>query len=50
MKKRQWGLVGAVAGLGAAGIAYHGCSSKRWTDVHTLLVVVGAMAAVVTNI
>lgn len=50
MSKKEWGAVGAVAGLGAAVVAYHGLTSKRWTELHSVLVVVGAVAAVATNI
>jgi hypothetical protein len=48
MSKKDWKLVGAVATLGGTVVAAHGVANKRWKDWHTTLVVVAALASIVS--
>lgn len=40
--------IGAVAAVGAAVVAIHGITSKKWRNAHTLFTVLGAVVAVAT--
>ncbi len=46
MKKDDWQLLGAIAGLVGAVIVIHGVTSKQWSDAHTVATIVSAAAAV----
>jgi hypothetical protein len=49
MSKKQWATAGGFAGLVATGALVHGPTSKRWTNMHTAAVIIGYVAALMTN-
>jgi hypothetical protein len=41
MNARKWA---AVAAVGTTVVAIHGITSKKWTQVHTIFLVIGLLA------
>jgi hypothetical protein len=48
VSKKDLKTIGTVAAVGAAVVAIHGITSKRWQTAHTVFTVVGALVAVST--
>ena len=46
MSNKDWKTLAIVASVGGLVVGLHGITSKRWTNAHTLFVLLGAIAAV----